>query len=127
MTLGMAARRSTVNATGWRSQAGANSERKIATPNASGVATQSAIADETSVPYTAGAAPKCPATGSQSLDVRKLSPNVRNAGQPARPTATKINSRTNGTNSANHLIDQPYTRSPISVPISVPLLPSRLV
>ena len=36
----------------------------------------SAMIDETSVPKIAGAAPKLPLTGSQSLDVRKPKPNV---------------------------------------------------
>ncbi len=56
-TLGIAARRSTRNATGWRSHRGANSERKIATPSASGVAMTSAMIDVTIVPKIAGAAP----------------------------------------------------------------------
>jgi len=49
-TLGIAARRSTRNAIGVFSQPGANSERKIADPSASGVATRSAMNDETMVP-----------------------------------------------------------------------------
>src|SRR2546430_12393348 len=106
MTLGTAASRSTAKATGWRSQFGANSERNTATPNASGVAMTSARIEETIVPYIAGAAPKWPATGSQSLDVRNENPNVRNAGQAATPTATKIKSTRIGTSDAKPVIDQ---------------------
>src|SRR5437868_8353786 len=105
MPLGTAARRSTAEATRWRSQTGANSERKTATPNASGAATSRASIDDTIVPYIAGAAPKWPATGSQSLDVRNETPNIRNAGQAAMSTATKITSTRIGTSDAKPVID----------------------
>ena len=44
-------------ASGWRSQLGAKSERKIAPPSASGVAMTSAMIDVMIVPAIAGAAP----------------------------------------------------------------------
>ena len=49
-TLGIAANRSTRNATGCRILGGANSERNTATPSASGAAMIKATIDETSVP-----------------------------------------------------------------------------
>ncbi len=100
----MAARRSTRNAIGRRSHCGANSERKIATPSARGVASTSAMKDETRVPNSAGAAPNSPLTGSQSLENRKPKPNDLKAGQAATVTTAKISSRSAGTQSANRVI-----------------------
>jgi hypothetical protein len=99
-TLGTAASRSMKNDRGWRSQLGQNSERKIAPPSASGVATTRAMIEVTIVPRIAGAAPKSPLTGSHVLEVRKPNPNSRSAGQPARPTSTKISSSRTGTQRA---------------------------
>ena len=56
-TLGIAASSSTRNATGWRSQRGENSVRKIATLSASGTARSSASSEDASVPKIIGAAP----------------------------------------------------------------------
>lgn len=54
----------------------------------------------------AGAAPKCPATGSQSLEVKKENPNVRSAGHAATPTATKMRRSNIGTRAAKPVMDQ---------------------
>src|SRR5881396_2127245 len=86
----MAASKSTRNPTGWRSHVGENSERKIATPMASGVAMISATADETRVPNTAGPAPKWPLATSQSLVVTMEKPSLENAGHAAAKIATAI-------------------------------------
>src|SRR5581483_4881206 len=80
-TLGIAASSSTRNATGCRSQRGANSARKIATPSARGTASTRASSEEASVPTIIGAAPKTPATGSHTDVHRNRGPNRRNAGQ----------------------------------------------
>ena len=103
-TLGMAARRSTKNATGCRSQRGAYSDRKIDTPSASGVAMTSARIDVTIVPKIAGAAPNWPRTGSHSLDVRNPRPKRLSAGHPASATSQKTRPSSNGTHSANPVI-----------------------
>src|SRR3954453_5833461 len=103
----MAASRSTRKPTGWRSHEGENSERKIATPMANGVAMISAIADETSVPNNAGAAPKCPAATSQSLEVTIEKPSLENAGQAAAKIATAIATTRAGTTSAQAAMRTP--------------------
>ncbi len=103
-TLGIAASRSTRNATGCRSQRGANSERKIATPIASGVARASAMIDETIVPNIAGAAPNFPAGTFHSLEVRKLSPKREKAGHAARPISRARKARSNGMHSAKNVV-----------------------
>ena len=56
-TLGIAASSSTRNAIGCRTERGANSVSKIATPSASGTAIRSASSDDASVPKIIGAAP----------------------------------------------------------------------
>ena len=56
-TLGIAASSSTRNATGWRSQRGENSVRKIATLSARGTAMTSARREDATVPKIIGAAP----------------------------------------------------------------------
>ena len=62
----------------------------MATPIASGAAMTRARIDETMVPYRAGAAPKLPLTGSQSLETRKSRPNSCSAGQAATPISIAI-------------------------------------
>src|SRR5436305_9198732 len=103
----MAASRSTRNATGDRSHAGENSERKIATPTASGVAITSATAEDTSVPKSAGAAPKCPLATSQSLAVRIDKPSFANAGHAAANMAIAIATTIAGTTSAQPAVTIP--------------------
>ena len=100
----MAANRSTKNAIGCRSHRGANSDRKIATPTASGVAMINASAEETIVPKIAGAAPKCPLTASHSLPVKNANLNCRSAGQPATNTSMAIRQSRSGMNSANAVV-----------------------
>ena len=65
----------------------------------------SATADETRVPKTAGAAPKCPFATSQSLEVTMDSPSLENAGQAAAKIATAM-----ATTSAGITIAQPAVR-----------------
>ncbi len=100
-TLGMAASRSTRKPTGWRSHVGENSDRNIATPIASGVAMIKATAEETSVPYSAGAAPKWPALTSQSLVVTIDSPSLEKAGHAATKIASAIATTSAGTTNAH--------------------------
>src|SRR3954469_13786250 len=100
----MAASRSTRNPTGWRSHVGENSDRKIATPMASGVAIARATIDDTTVPNRAGAAPKWPPATSQSLDVTIESPSLANAGQAAEKMEIAIAITSAGTTSAQMVV-----------------------
>ena len=72
----------------------------MATPTASGVAISKAIADETTVPKIAGAAPKWPWTASHSLEVRNPNPAALNAGQPALKMAMAMAPSMTGIDSA---------------------------
>jgi hypothetical protein len=103
-TLGTAARRSTRKPIGCRSHVGENSERKIATPIASGVAMMSATAEETSVPKIAGAAPNFPAPTSHSLDVTIDSPSLAKAGHAATKMAIAMAATSAGTTSAHAVV-----------------------
>src|SRR6476619_7515524 len=93
----MAARRSTRKPIGVRSHAGENSDRKIATPIASGVAITSATADDTRVPKSAGAAPNLPAPTSQWLELTMEESSFANAGHAAAKIATAIATTSAGT------------------------------
>src|SRR6266480_2902195 len=77
----MAASSSTRKATGWRSQRGENSVRKIATLNARGTAISNATNEDASVPKIIGAAPYTSATGSHVDVTRNEGPNRFSAGQ----------------------------------------------
>src|SRR3954465_7028141 len=100
----MAARRSTRNPTGWRSQSGEASDRNTATPMASGVAITKARREETSVPKIAGAAQKWPPPTSQSLEVTMESPSLESAGHAAAKIATAMAITSAGTTRAQMVV-----------------------
>ncbi len=64
----------------------------------------SATADETKVPNSAGAAPKCPPLTSQSLVVTIDRPSLANAGQAAAKMATAIATTSAGTTNAQRAV-----------------------
>ena len=75
MTLGIAANISIKDTRGCRIQSGASSVRYAAVAMPNGTAINSAIREETSVPYINGRAPNWSATGSQVDVTRKWNPN----------------------------------------------------
>src|SRR5688572_24309578 len=97
----MAASSSTSAATGFRSQAGENSVRKMATPRASGTAMRSASSDDTSVPTIIGAAPYTSATGSQVELVTKRQVKAFSEGQDDHRRPVTIATSVTGSESAS--------------------------
>ena len=83
ITLGIAANISISDTRGCRIQSGASSVRYAAVAMPNGTAINSAIREETSVPYINGRAPNWSATGSQVDVTRKWNPNFLMA--PDRP------------------------------------------
>ncbi len=108
----MAARSSIRKATGCRSQPGANSVRKIATPSESGTAMSRARNDETRVPTMSGSAPNCSATGSQVLLVAKPNPNRSIASREPSQSSSTRNPSSSGTARAASVSRSRKTRSP---------------
>src|SRR5581483_6418192 len=78
ITLGIAAKSSIANESGFRRLRGQSSLMKTATAIPSGTAITNAISDDKSVPYTNAHAPNSPATGSQELVMKNRQPNFAN-------------------------------------------------
>src|SRR6516225_306103 len=88
MMLGTAASSSTATPMGRLSHTGASSVRKIAMPKLTGIASNSARNEVTSVPYIGASAPNWSVTGFHTSRVRKLNPKWANAGQA--PTKSEM-------------------------------------
>src|SRR5438309_11834711 len=95
MTLGIAANISINDTSGCRIHSGASSVRYAAVAIPNGTAINSAIREETSVPYINGRAPNWSATGSHVDVTRKWNPNFLiastdpcHSSQPIRITST---------------------------------------
>ena len=98
---GIAASSSVRNVSGVRSHEGLSSERKIAMPSATGVASSNARNEEHSVPQMNGNAPKLPATGSQVDVSQNRRPNARMDSSDSRNSTTAMAPTINTSTSAN--------------------------